>query len=70
PEVDEASEEEEAAVAAGEAVQKESAEILGRRRELTTRDMARGQVARVLDWFRSGSRGGFNEAPDNGEVRA
>jgi len=34
-------EEEEAAAAAGEAVQKESAEILGRRRDLATRNMAR-----------------------------
>lgn len=33
--------EEEAAAAAGEAVQKESAEILGRRRDLATRNMAR-----------------------------
>lgn len=57
PEVDEASEaaaaaaaaaaatggveEEEEAAAAGEAVQKESAEILGRRRDLATRNMAR-----------------------------
>lgn len=57
PEVDEASEaeaaaaaavdeEEEAAAAAGVAVQKESAEILGRRRELATRDMA--QLARCV----------------------
>ena len=63
PEVDEASEAaataaaaggvEEAAAAAGEAVQKESAEILGRRRDLATRDMAR--LARgVRD---AGSRG-------------
>jgi hypothetical protein len=62
PEVDEASEaavaaadveEEETAAAAGEAAQKESAEILGRRRDLATRDMAR--LARgVRD---AGSRG-------------
>jgi hypothetical protein len=61
--------EEAAAVVAGEAVQKESAEILGRRRELATRDMAPfargvrgcgGHVARVFDWRRSGSYGGFN----------
>jgi hypothetical protein len=62
PEVDEGSEaaaaaadveEEEAAAAAGEAAQKESAEILGRRRDLATRDMAR--LARgVRD---AGSRG-------------
>jgi hypothetical protein len=46
-------EEEETAAAAGEAAQKESAEILGRRRDLATRDMAR--LARgVRD---AGSRG-------------
>lgn len=43
-------EEEEAAAVAGEAVQKESAEILGRRREPATRDMVRLGFGSVLGW--------------------
>lgn len=45
--------EEEAAAVAGEAVQKESAEILGRRREAAMRDMG---AAWVLDLFSVGFR--------------
>jgi hypothetical protein len=53
-------EEEEAAAVAGEAVQKESAEILGRRREPATRDMVRLGFW-ICSWLGSGSSGGFKE---------
>jgi hypothetical protein len=52
--------EEEAAAVAGEAVQKESAEILGRRREPATRDMVRLGFW-ICSWLGSGSSGGFKE---------
>ena len=53
-------EEEEAAAVAGEAVQKESAEILGRRREPATRDMVRLGFW-ICSCLGSGSSGGFKE---------
>jgi hypothetical protein len=59
-------EEEEAAAVAGEAVQKESAEILGRRREPATRDMVR-LAFWICSWLGSGSSGGFKQAAESDE---
>lgn len=61
---DAAVDEEEAAAVAGEAVQKESAEILRRRREPATRGMVR-----LGFWICScsGYGGGFKEAVESGE---